>query len=378
MPGAGRVIAKKSPGMIKPGKQDGTAEEIRSWAAFFIEGNAMEEMKIEALKAIEGAKDSAALEEIRVAYLSKKGKVQSLFAAIRDVPPEERASYGAKANEVRSAIEAAYQNKKKELDSKALDEKLKGEAIDLSFPGYSLSRGHRHPYHLIIDEVIDIFAGLGFEIKEGRDVETEEYNFTRLNVPHDHPARDMQDTFYLNDGSLLLRTQTSAEQAHAMVENAEKTPLRMICPGKTYRRDDDDMTHSHQFGQIEGLVIDKGISLSDLKGTLALFVRKMFGEKRKIRFRSSYFPFTEPSVEVDVSCSKCGGKGCAMCKGTGYIEILGAGEVHPKVLEDGGYDPNLYSGFAFGIGIERVAMLRYGIDDIRRFYMNDVRFLKAF
>ena len=223
----------------------------------------------------------------------------------------------------------------------------------------------------------DIFASMGFDIVEGRDVETDHFNFELLNVPKDHPARDMQDTFYISE-NLLLRTQTSAAQAHTMLENEEKKPIKMICPGKCYRRDDDDATHSHEFGQIEGLVVDKGISMADLKGTLELFVKKMFGEKREIRLRSSFFPFTEPSVEVDVSCSKCGGKGCSLCKNTGWIEILGAGEVHPHVLEMCGYDSKIYSGFAFGVGIERIAMLRYGIDDIRRIYTNDVRFLKDF
>ena len=250
----------------------------------------------------------------------------------------------------------------------------------------------KHSFYQIIDEVEDIFVSMGYQIVSGRDVETDHFNFELLNVPKDHPSRDMQDTFYF-DAEKLLRTQTSAAQAHAMLENAEKTPIKMICPGKAYRRDDDDMTHSHQFAQIEGLVVDKGISLANLKATLELFVKKMFGEKREIRLRSSYFPFTEPSVEVDVSCFSCQGKGCPMCKDTGWIEILGAGMVNPKVLSMGGYDPEVYSGFAFGGGVERdhacaclggdgkmlrVAMLRYGIDDIRRFYQNDVRFLKPF
>lgn len=296
---------------------------------------------------------------------------------LKTLPNEEKKAYGASINALRGELEELYKAKESDLAKIALEAQLKKEAIDLSLPGYNLNHAHQHPYHLIIDEAIEIFSDLGFSIKEGRDIETELFNFTLLNVPEDHPARDMQDTFYLK-GDKLLRTQTSAEQGHAMLENLEKTPIKMVCPGKTYRRDDDDNTHSHQFGQIEGLLIDKGISLSDLKGMLQLFVSRMFKKGTKIRFRSSYFPFTEPSVEVDVSCNKCQGKGCAMCKGTGWIEVLGAGEVHPNVLRAGGYDPEVYSGFAFGIGIERVAMLRYGIDDIRRFYQNDIRFLNNF
>ncbi len=337
----------------------------------------IKELKSMAMEAIFGAKAKATLEEIRVKYLSKKGAVAQLFSGIKDVPPEHRGEYGASVNALKNEIEEAYKAKEAELHKEELDARLKKEAIDLTLPGLSLSKGHRNPYRIIVDEAISIFSDLGFEVREGRDIETEEFNFTLLNVPFDHPARDMQDTFYV-DGGLLLRTQTSAGQAHAMVENEAKSPIRMVCPGKTYRRDDDDMTHSHQFGQIEGLLVDKGISLSDLKGMLELFVSRMFGGKREIRFRSSYFPFTEPSVEVDVSCAKCSGKGCSMCKGTGWIEILGAGEVHPNVLRSCGYDPDVYSGFAFGVGIERVAMLRYDIDDIRRIYQNDIRFLRGF
>ncbi len=335
------------------------------------------EIETGAVKALRAASGQQELEAFRVSYLSKKGVVPSLLSKLREMEPAERAAYGAKVNALRAKIEELYEARRAELLKKALDEKLKAESLDLSLDGYELKSAPGHPYHLIVDEVTEIFSDLGFKVMEGRDIETEDYNFTYLNVPADHPAREMQDTFYLRQG-LLLRTQTSAEQAHALEENADKGELRIICPGKTYRRDDDDPTHSHQFGQIEGLMVGKDISLSDLKGTLELFVKRMFGEKRKIRFRSSYFPFTEPSVEVDVTCSKCGGKGCSMCKGTGYIEILGAGEVHPSVLRYGGYDPEKYSGFAFGVGIERVAMLRYGIDDIRRFYQNDIRFLKGF
>lgn len=331
----------------------------------------------EALVDIEAVKDAESLLAARNKYFSKKSELSTLMSFMKELAPEEKAGYGKLVNEVRGKISAAFEAKAKEIESRELNEKLARETIDLTLPGRSISSAPLNPYFVIVDEMSEIFSSLGFEIVEGRDVETDHFNFELLNVPKDHPARDMQDTFYISD-SLLLRTQTSAAQAHTMLESGGQKPIRMIAPGKCYRRDDDDMTHSHEFGQIEGLVVDKGISLADLKGTLELFVKKMFGEKREIRLRSSYFPFTEPSVEVDVSCAKCGGKGCAMCKGTGWIEILGAGEVHPNVLKMCGYDPSVYSGFAFGIGIERVAMLRYGVDDIRRFYQNDIRFINSF
>jgi phenylalanyl-tRNA synthetase alpha chain len=337
----------------------------------------VESIKTAALGEIASAKNLDDLARIRNTYLAKKSALSSLMGAMKDIAPEERASFGKAVNDARTAILASFNEKNAALESAALNEKLKKEEIDITLPGRSHQAGHLNPYYIIIDEMSEIFASMGFEIVEGRDVETDHFNFELLNVPKDHPARDMQDTFYIDD-SLLLRTQTSAAQAHTMIAKGGKEPIRMICPGKCFRRDDDDMTHSHEFGQIEGLVVDKGISLADLKGTLELFAKKMFGEKREIRLRSSYFPFTEPSVEVDVSCANCGGKGCSMCKGTGWIEILGAGEVHPHVLEMCGYDPKVYSGFAFGIGIERVAILRYGIDDIRRFYQNDIRFIKNF
>jgi phenylalanyl-tRNA synthetase alpha chain len=337
----------------------------------------VEELKSKALAEIAAAKTLDELTRVRNIYLAKKSELSSLMGLMKDVPVEERASFGKAVNEARNAITESFSAKNAALESAELNAKLQKEEIDITLPGVSQAAAPINPYYIIVDEMVDIFANMGFEVVEGRDVETDHFNFELLNVPKDHPARDMQDTFYIDD-SLLLRTQTSAAQAHTMLEKGGKEPIRMICPGKCYRRDDDDMTHSHEFGQIEGLVVDKGISLADLKGTLELFVKKMFGEKREIRLRSSYFPFTEPSVEVDVSCANCGGKGCSMCKGTGWIEILGAGEVHPHVLEMCGYDPKVYSGFAFGVGIERVAILRYGIDDIRRFYQNDVRFLKSF
>jgi phenylalanyl-tRNA synthetase alpha chain len=337
----------------------------------------VEALKEKALSAIAEAKSLDELTRIRNTYLAKKSELSSLMGLMKSIPNEEKASFGKCVNDARQAIEESWEAKNTALSQAALMAKLNEEKIDLTLPGRTHEMGHINPYYAIIDEMTEIFVGMGFEVVEGRDVETDHFNFELLNVPKDHPARDMQDTFYITE-NLLLRTQTSAAQAHTMLEKTDKGPIKMICPGKCYRRDDDDMTHSHEFGQIEGLVVDKGVSMADLKGTLELFVKKMFGEKRSIRLRSSYFPFTEPSVEVDVSCAKCGGKGCDMCKGTGYIEILGAGEVNPAVLSMCGYDPKVYSGFAFGVGVERLAILRYGIDDIRRFYQDDARFLAPY
>ena len=333
-------------------------------------------LKEKALKEIEASNSSDELNNVRNTYLSKKSELSTLTSQIGQLPPEDRKAFGAAITEVRVAITTALEEKMTLLKNKELDEKFAKETIDISLPGVSHNVGGRNPWHIIIDEISEIFLGMGFEIADGPEVESDHYNFELLNIPKDHPARDMQDTFYINENA-LMRTHTSPVQAHAM-EAAEGKPVRIICPGKTYRRDDDDATHSHQFAQIEGLVIDKDINIGHLKATLELFAKKMFGEKREIRLRSSYFPFTEPSVEVDISCANCGGKGCNMCKGTGYIEILGGGMVHPNVLKMNGYDPEVYSGFAFGIGIERVAMLRYGIDDIRKFYQDDVRFLHQF
>ena len=341
-----------------------------------MENNNLLELKQKALQEIEAAETSDALNAVRNTYLSKKSELSSLTSKIGTLPPEERKSFGAALTEVRVAITSAIEEKAALLKNKELDERLSKETIDVSLPGHSYNLGGRNPFYVIRDEMIQIFLGMGFEVADGPEVETDLYNFELLNIPKDHPARDMQDTFYINENE-LLRTHTSPVQARTM-EAKKGAPVRIICPGKTYRRDDDDATHSHQFAQIEGLVIDKNINIGHLKATLELFAKKMFGEKREIRLRSSYFPFTEPSVEVDITCANCGGKGCNMCKGTGYIEILGGGMVHPNVLKMNGYDPEEYSGFAFGIGIERVAILRYGIDDIRKFYQNDVRFLKQF
>lgn len=320
--------------------------------------------------------DESSLRSFQESNLSKKSPLNGLMSHIKELAGEEKAKFGQKVNELRSEITALYQQKAQEINDALLAKKLAKEQIDLSLPSVNYSLGGINPFYLVQDEIIDIFVSMGYEVKEGPDVESDEYNFQRMNIPESHPAREMQDSFYI-DPKTLLRTHTSPEQAHAMDEKNGQ-PLMMICPGKCFRRDDDDVTHSHQFGQIEGLVVGPGISLANLKATLELFVKKMFGEKREVRFRGSYFPFTEPSVEVDISCMNCGGKGCSTCKGTGFIEILGAGMVHPDVLRMSGYDPEKVSGFAFGIGIERVAMLRYGIDDIRKFYQSDIRFVEQF
>ena len=333
-------------------------------------------LKETALSEISKAETSDELTNIRNTYLSKKSELSGMMSLIGTLPPEEKKAFGQAVNEVRMAITNALEEKMNLLKDKELEAKLLKETIDISLPGQSENVGGRNPFYVIQDEMIQIFLGMGFEVADGPEVESDLYNFELLNIPKDHPARDMQDTFYINENE-LLRTHTSPVQARTM-EAKKGAPVRIICPGKTYRRDDDDATHSHQFAQIEGLVVDKGINIGHLKATLELFAKKMFGEKREIRLRSSYFPFTEPSVEVDISCANCGGKGCNMCKGTGYIEILGGGMVHPNVLKMNGYDPEVYSGFAFGVGIERVAVLRYGIDDIRKIYQNDVRFLKQF
>ena len=329
-----------------------------------------------ALKEIEAADSSDALNNVRNTYLSKKSELSGMMSQLGSLPPEERKEFGQAVNNVRVAITSAIEEKMTYLKNKELEEKLEKETIDITLPGVTKDVGGRNPFYIVRDEIVEIFLGMGFEVADGPEVETDLYNFELLNIPKDHPARDMQDTFYINENE-LLRTHTSPVQARTM-EAKQGAPVRIICPGKTYRRDDDDATHSHQFAQVEGLVIDKGINIGHLKATLELFAKKMFGEKREIRLRSSYFPFTEPSVEVDITCANCGGKGCNMCKGTGYIEILGGGMVHPNVLKMNGYDPEVYSGFAFGIGIDRTAMLRFGIDDVRKIYQNDVRFLRQF
>ena len=329
-----------------------------------------------ALKEIEESSALQELENARVKYLGKKGELTALLKGMKDLSQEERPRIGALVNTVRDEIEAKIKEVEENLERKALGEKLEKETIDITLPSSKVKRGSKHPINRIIEEIEDIFVSMGYDVVDGPELETDEYCFERLNLPKGHPARDMQDSFYV-DPEHLLRTQTSAVQARVMMANEEKTPIRVICPGKTYRRDD-DATHSPQFGQVEGLLIDKNISLADLKGTLEVFMKKMLGDDTRLRFRPSYFPFTEPSYEVDVSCFKCGGKGCNICKQTGWIEVLGSGMVHPNVLKMNGYDPDKYTGFAFGTGLDRLAMFKYGIPDIRLFYTNDVRFLKEF
>ena len=333
----------------------------------------IKEVAVEEIKKATNAKE---LDEVRVKYLGKKGELTAILRGMGSLSPEERPVIGSKVNEVRDELELLIKGREEEFAKQELERKLKDETIDITLPSTKVRRGSKHPLNRIIEEVEDLFVSMGYDVVTGPELETDEYCFERLNLPKGHPARDMQDSFYITS-EYLLRTQTSAVQARTMMANTEKTPIRVICPGKTYRRDD-DATHSHQFNQVEGLVVDRNISLADLKGTLEVFVRKMLGENLELRFRPSYFPFTEPSYEVDVSCFKCGGKGCNLCKHTGWIEVLGSGIVHPNVLKMGGYDPEIYSGFAFGTGLDRIAMFKYGITDIRLLYQNDVRFLNQF
>ncbi len=316
------------------------------------------------------------LRELKVKYLGKKGSISELSKGMGKLLPEERPKAGQLVNELRVKLEESLAAKQQELADKAMELKMAQEKLDVTLPGSAVKLGSRHPLTLVTDELKEIFLGMGYTVEEGPQVELDYYNFERMNLPADHPARDMQDSFYI-DAKRLLRTHTSPVQARAMDRLCPQAPVKVVSPGAVYRRDD-DATHSPMFHQMEGLVVDEGISLADLKGTLLNFVRQMFGEEREIRLRPSFFPFTEPSVEVDISCMLCGGKGCRTCKDTGWIEILGAGMVHPNVLKMSGYDPERYTGFAFGCGIERIAMLKYGIDDLRVMFENDVRFLQKF
>ena len=326
-------------------------------------------------KAIAEIESSDRLEEIRIQYLGKKGELTAVLRGMGKVSPEERPLIGQLANEVRAEIEAALAKKEEEKAKKELENRLLSEKIDVTVPGTPYTAGHRHPLAQTEELLRDIFIGMGFSIAEGPEVEYDYYNFEALNLPKNHPARDTQDTFYITD-NILLRSQTSPVQARVMEQT--QPPIRIISPGRVYRADPADATHSPIFHQVEGLVVDKGITMGDLKGILELFAKKMFGPETKIRFRPHHFPFTEPSAEVDVSCFVCGGKGCRLCKGEGWMEILGAGMVHPFVLSNCGIDPNVYSGFAFGMGVERITMARLGIDDLRLMYENDVRFLHQF
>ncbi|MFQ7171955.1 MAG: phenylalanine--tRNA ligase subunit alpha [Thomasclavelia ramosa] len=339
--------------------------------------NELLKIKEEALNKLDKCSSLKELNDIRVLYLGKKGPIQEAMKSMKNMDPEARKTFGQISNLVKQELSKAVEEKKELLENQAILDKINREKIDITLPSYKLDQGSLHPLSTIVAELEDLFLGMGYQIAEGPEVESDYFNFELMNLPKGHPARDMQDTFYIDENT-LMRTHTSPVQAHTMLAANGEGPIKVICPGKTYRRDDDDATHSHQFMQCEGLVVDKNITMADLKGTLEVFARKFFGEKREVRLRPSYFPFTEPSVEVDISCHNCGGKGCPMCKHTGWIEILGAGMVNPRVLEMCGFDSEVYQGFAFGIGIERVAMLKYGIDNIRNFYNDDIRFLSQF
>ena len=335
----------------------------------------LEKIREEALKQIEASDALDKLNEIRIAYLGKKGELTSVLKSMKDVAPEERPRVGQMVNEVRELLETRLDEMKGKLAKRAREEQMKREVIDVTLPAKKSNVGHSHPNTIALKEVERIFVGMGYEVVEGPEIEYDEYNFERLNIPKNHPARDEQDTFYIND-NILLRSQTSPVQVRTMEKG--KLPVRMISPGRVFRSDEVDATHSPSFHQIEGLVVDKNITFADLKGTLAEFARQLFGPETKVKFRPHHFPFTEPSAEVDVSCFKCGGTGCRFCKGSGWIEILGCGMVHPHVLEMCGIDPEEYTGFAFGVGLERIALLKYEIDDMRLLYENDIRFLKQF
>ena len=335
----------------------------------------LEEIRELAIRSIEEAGSTESLNDIRVAVLGKKGELKEVMKGLRDVPPEERPLVGQLVNEARDYIENRMTETRKQLEEEKMIQDLESEKIDVTLPARKAEVGHRHPNQIALEEVERIFVGMGYEVIEGPEVEYDDYNFTKLNIPANHPAKDEQDTFYINK-DIVLRTQTSPTQARVMEQG--KLPIRMISPGRVFRSDEVDATHSPSFHQIEGLVVDKNITFADLKGTLAEFAREIFGPDTKTKFRPHHFPFTEPSAEMDVSCFKCGGKGCRFCKGEGWIEILGCGMVHPHVFEMCGIDPKEYTGFAFGVGLERIALLKYEIDDMRLLYENDIRFLKQF
>ena len=335
----------------------------------------LKNLKDSALEQINAAQHLEALNDVRVAFLGKKGELTSVLKSMKDVAPEDRPKVGQLVNEAREEIERILEEKKAAFEKKLREEKMKKETIDVTLPAKKPMMGHRHPNTIALEEIERIFVGLGYQVLEGPEVEMDYYNFEALNIPANHPAKDEQDTFYINK-DIVLRTQTSSIQVHELEKG--KVPIRIIAPGRVYRSDEVDATHSPTFHQVEGLVVDKNVTFADLKGTLQQFAKEIFGEDTKVKFRPHHFPFTEPSAEMDVSCFKCGGKGCRFCKGEGWIEILGCGMVHPHVLEMSGIDPEEYVGFAFGVGLERIALLKYEIDDMRLLYENDVRFLKQF
>ena len=318
------------------------------------------------------------LNEVKAKYLGKKGEITALYSKMKDLSNDEKKSFGALINNLKNEATSLLDSKKEEIEVKLLSEKLQNESIDISLPATEIKIGAPSILEKMIEDIEELLMSMGYDVVDGPEVEKDEYNFEMLNLPKGHPARDAQDTFYVKDDELLLRSQTSPVQVRTMLAGKGEKPIRMICPGKTYRRDDDDATHSHQFMQIEGLLVDKNISLSDLKGTFDVIAKHLFGEECQTRFRPSYYPFTEPSVEMDISCHHCKGKGCNICKNTGWITVSGGGMVHPKVLENCGYDPKKWSGFAFGFGAERLAMIKYGIDDLRVFYTNDLRENRGF
>lgn len=335
----------------------------------------LEQIRAQAIAQIEKSDALEKLNEVRVNFLGKKGELTAVLKSLKDVAPEERPKVGQMVNDAREEIERVLNEAIKKMENSAREAKLKAEVIDVTFPAKKNIIGHRHPNHIALEEVERIFIGMGYDVVEGPEIEKDYYNFEALNIPADHPAKDEQDTFFIN-GELLLRSQTSCIQVHEMEKG--KLPIRMLAPGRVFRSDEVDATHSPSFHQVEGLVIDKNITFADLKGTLDMFAKELFGEETKVKFRPHHFQFTEPSAEMDVSCFKCGGKGCRFCKGSGWIEILGCGMVHPRVLKMSGIDPEVYTGFAFGVGLERIALLKYEIDDMRLLYENDIRFLKQF
>ena len=338
----------------------------------------MENIKNDVLKEIENINDTKSLYDLRVKYLGKKGIISELLANLGKLSIEEKKKQGPIINSLKQEVTKIFDEKNKEIELNILNEKLKNEKIDISLPSTKIANGAPNILEKLIEEVEELLMSMGYDVVDGPEIEEDKFNFEMLNIPKGHPARDAQDTFYIEGEEILLRSQTSPVQVRTMLANKGEKPIRMICPGKTYRRDDDDATHSHQFNQIEGLLVDKDISLSDLKGTIDVIVKKLFGQDISTRFRPSYYQFTEPSVEVDISCFNCKGKGCNICKNTGWITVAGAGIVHPNVLKMGGYDPSIWSGFAFGFGAERLAMLKYGINDLRVFYNTDLRELNTF
>ena len=338
----------------------------------------IDDVKKELEKDLKEVKDLKELNDLKIKYLSKNGLITKLNSSIKDVDPSERAEFGKKVNEVKVLFNDFYEKTKDNLEKEELNKKLIQDSVDVTLPATKVRQGSPNIVEKLIEEVEEVFLNMGYDVVDGPEVELDKYNFEMLNIPKGHPARDAQDTFYIDGDEILLRSQTSPVQVRTMLEGKGVEPIRMICPGKTYRRDDDDASHSHQFMQIEGLIVDKSISLSDLKGTMDVIFKRLLGEKTETRFHPSYYPFTEPSVEVDVTCSNCKGKGCGVCKHSGWVTVVGAGVVHPDVLRMSGYDPSIWSGFAFGFGAERLAMMKYDINDIRVFYNTDLREVKTF